>query len=135
MKDKYPNLYNKNKCIGILGGMGFYASIIFQKQFKIIWMKIILLKQNMIILIIFVIRIQNYLVGLVHIFLNDKSLLPQLKNDIIKLNKMGVSFIIMPCNTVHYYDELQKISNCKILNMIEIVSDYLINIIILILIY
>ena len=40
---------------------------------------------------------------------------------------MGVSFIIIPCNTVHYYyDELQNKSNCKILNIIEIVSDYLI---------
>lgn len=43
-----------------------------------------------------------------------------LKEDILTLEKMGAKYILMTCNTSHYfYDELQNITNVKILHMIE----------------
>ena len=41
---------------------------------------------------------------------------------------MNPDFIIIPCNTVHYYyDDLNNISKVPILNLIKIVSEYLLN--------
>ena len=61
-----------------------------------------------------------------HIFFGEESPLEILKEDIKKINSYGVKFIVMPCNTVHYYyNELQSVSSVKILNMIKIVSDYI----------
>ena len=43
-----------------------------------------------------------------------------LKQDILTLEKMGAKYILMTCNTSHYfYDKLQSVTNVKLLNMIE----------------
>ncbi|EOO25856.1 aspartate racemase [Bacillus cereus VD133] len=45
---------------------------------------------------------------------------PYLKEDVKKLEQMGVDFIVMPCNTAHYfYDKLQSETSVPIINMIE----------------
>ena len=49
-----------------------------------------------------------------------------LKEDIIKLDKLKASLIVMTCNTAHYYHEkLQKLTNVKVLNIIEDTASYL----------
>lgn len=46
--------------------------------------------------------------------------LPELADDVKRLEQMGVKFIVTPCNTAHYfYNDLVRISNTPILNMIE----------------
>lgn len=46
--------------------------------------------------------------------------LPELADDVKRLEQMGVKFIATPCNTAHYfYNDLVRISNTPILNMIE----------------
>jgi aspartate racemase len=63
-----------------------------------------------------------------HIYIGSESPLPYLKKDIVKFNSMNPDFIIIPCNTVHYYyDDLNNISKVPILNLIKIVSEYLLN--------
>ena len=118
---------NNDEIIGILGGMGMFATTHF--------INILLLKYTSKYEIKNESELPKYIIysnpkipsRSRHIYLNDKSPLPLLKKDIIKLNNMGVSFIIIPCNTVHYYyNELQSISNVKILNVIKITSQYLI---------
>lgn len=55
------------------------------------------------------------------------SPLPVLKEAVLSLEKMGVSFIAIPCNTAHYfYKELSAISSVPILDMIDLVGQYLV---------
>ncbi|QWI72919.1 amino acid racemase (plasmid) [Bacillus mycoides] len=45
---------------------------------------------------------------------------PYLKEDVKKLESMGVNFIVMPCNTAHYfYKKLQNTTSVPIINMIN----------------
>ena len=61
-----------------------------------------------------------------HIYFNEESPLPILIEDIKKLNNFNVDFIVIPCNTINfYYDDLQKNSKVKILNMVDITVKYL----------
>ena len=49
--------------------------------------------------------------------------LPLLQSDVEKLNDIGVSFIVMTCNTAHYFrSELQKSSKAPILSMPNIAA-------------
>lgn len=49
-----------------------------------------------------------------------KNPVPFMKEDAIKLEKLGCSVIATPCNTAHYfYKELQSAVNIPIINMIE----------------
>jgi len=51
---------------------------------------------------------------------SNESPLEYLKKDIKTLENMGAKYILMTCNTSHYfYDELQSTTNVPILNMIE----------------
>ncbi len=44
------------------------------------------------------------------------------------LEKSGVDFIVIPCNTAHYFlNDIQKAVNVPVLNMIEIASEYIKN--------
>lgn len=109
--------------MGVLGGMGVYATINFITQF------INKFKVN---------KEWEYPKYIIHcnpqlpsrsrhIFYNEESPMEILKEDIIHLNYTNIDFIVIPCNTVHFYiEELQKFSKVKILNMIEIVSNYII---------
>ncbi|TAL46930.1 amino acid racemase [archaeon] len=43
-----------------------------------------------------------------------------IKQSVLRLNKIGVRFIVLPCNTVHiFFDRLQKISKAPIINIID----------------
>ena len=107
--------------MGILSRCGLYASIIFKiylekwsEHFKI----------NELEYTNYILYNNNKLPSRSkHIYTGSESPLPYLKKDIIKFNSMNPDFIIMPCNTVHYYyDELNNISKVPILNLIKIVS-------------
>jgi len=51
---------------------------------------------------------------------SKESPLEYLKRDVKTLEHLGAKYILMTCNTSHYfYDELQKSTNVPILNMIE----------------
>jgi len=51
---------------------------------------------------------------------NENRLLPLLKGSIKKLNKLGIDFIVIPCNTAHIFiDELKKESDIPIVSIIE----------------
>lgn len=51
---------------------------------------------------------------------NENKILPILKESIKRLNKIGVDFIVIPCNTVHIFiDELKKESDAPIISIID----------------
>ena len=54
--------------------------------------------------------------------------LPELIESAKKLEAWGVDFIIMPCNTAHYFaEEIQKAVNIPFINMIEETAEYIKN--------
>lgn len=55
----------------------------------------------------------------------DPSIIPYLVEGVTRLEKAGASFIVIPCNTAHYYfDQMQQSVRIPILNMIrETVSE------------
>jgi len=51
---------------------------------------------------------------------NENKILPILKESIERLNKIGVDFIVIPCNTVHIFiDDLRKESEAHIISIID----------------
>ncbi len=60
--------------------------------------------------------------------LNEESPVQYIREAILKLKKSGVSLIVIPCNTAHYfYEEIVKNLGVSVLNMIEENSNYIIN--------
>ena len=56
---------------------------------------------------------------------SNENPLPVMKRDARLLEKAGVSFIAIPCNTAHYfYDELQKEVAVPIISILETAIDY-----------
>ena len=54
----------------------------------------------------------------------DPSIVPWLVEGVTRLERSGASFIIIPCNTVHYfYDDMQRAVKIPILNMIREAGD------------
>ncbi|NJE25250.1 amino acid racemase [Thermococcus sp. MV5] len=54
--------------------------------------------------------------------------LPELIESAKKLEAWGADFIIMPCNTAHYFaEEIQKAVNIPFINMIEETAEYIKN--------
>ena len=111
--------------MGVLGGMGMFATTHFITEFLTQWAIVHEVKKEW--------EFPKYLVYANpqlpsrsrHIFYGEESPLEVLLRDIARLNRCGIDFIAIPCNTVHfYYKELQKASAVRILNMIEIVSDH-----------
>ncbi|MDP2884171.1 MAG: amino acid racemase [Ignavibacteria bacterium] len=50
----------------------------------------------------------------------DPSIIPYLVEGVTRLEKAGASFIVIPCNTAHYYfDQMQQSVRIPILNMIR----------------
>jgi aspartate racemase len=50
----------------------------------------------------------------------DRSIVPWLVEGVTRLEKSGASFIVIPCNTAHYfYDDMQRAVKIPILNMIR----------------
>ncbi|MFX1533947.1 MAG: aspartate/glutamate racemase family protein [Promethearchaeota archaeon] len=57
---------------------------------------------------------------------NHERIIEELQSSAKLLENAGVDFIVIPCNTVHYYlDEIQRGINIPILDMIEITTQYL----------
>ncbi|MFX0060774.1 MAG: aspartate/glutamate racemase family protein [Candidatus Hermodarchaeota archaeon] len=113
----------KVKTIGILGGMGpeatlylFHLIIKFTPAEK---------DQDHIPVIIYSNpkipdRTESILQG------KHERIIEELQSSAKLLQKAGVDFIIIPCNTVHYYlDDIQREINIPILDMIEITTQYL----------
>lgn len=51
---------------------------------------------------------------------NSKTILPYLKEGVTRLEDAGASFIVIPCNTVHYfYEEMQSTVSIPIIHMIR----------------
>jgi aspartate racemase len=51
---------------------------------------------------------------------NDRTLVPYLVEGVTRLEKAGASFIVIPCNTVHYfYEDMQKAVKIPIIHMIR----------------
>ena len=50
----------------------------------------------------------------------DRSIVPFLVEGVTRLEKAGASFIVIPCNTAHYFfDDMQRAVKIPILNMIR----------------
>ena len=107
------------KVIGILGGMGPEATVrLFETIVKLTPAK----------------RDQDHLQVIVNnnpkipdrtesISNNDRSIVAVLEKSAVALQRAGADFIIMPCNTAHYYyADLVKSVNLPILNMIDEVA-------------
>lgn len=51
---------------------------------------------------------------------NEEKLLPYIKESVRRLNRSGVNFIAIPCNTVHIFiEELRKTSSAPIISIID----------------
>ncbi|ALV62187.1 Aspartate racemase [Thermococcus sp. 2319x1] len=104
------------KVIGILGGMGPLATV---DLFKRIVLKTPAKKdqEHPRIIIYNNPKIPDrtaYILG------KGENPLPELIDSAKKLEKWGADFIIMPCNTAHYFaDEIQKAIKIPLINMIE----------------
>jgi len=111
---------NKVKTIGVLGGMGPDSTAVFFR--KIIELTPAHRDQQHIPILIF----NNPLIpdrtaAIVH---NGESPLNALMNGVSLLERGGVDFISIPCNTAHFwYHELQQSSGLPILNMIDLVVE------------
>jgi aspartate racemase len=107
------------KVVGILGGMGPEATVDF-------FAKVIALTPAN--------RDQDHLRIIIYnnpkipdrteaILKEDKSLLPMLVETAKTLERAGVDFIVIPCNTVHYfYEDLRREISIPILHMIREVA-------------
>ena len=114
---------NRNKIIGILGGIGpeasgnFYLSLIdnLQKNKKI--------KSNLDFPQIIINSIPAP--ELIHEKISEKDLKPYI-NGIKDLERFGPNFIVMVCNTIHlFYDRFKKETNIPIINLREEVGSVL----------
>lgn len=112
----------KEKIIGILGGMGPEATIdLFQKivQFSPA-------KQDQDHLRMIIDNNPKIPDRTKAILYNGENPLPELIRTAQNLEKAGADFIIMPCNTAHYfYHEIQKTVKIPILNMIQETASYI----------
>ena len=95
----------KEKIIGILGGMGPEATIdLFQKI-----VKLTRAQQDQEHLRIIIFNNPKIRTALKQYFMMVKILLPELIKTAQELEKAGADFVIIPCNTAHYYHEqIQK---------------------------
>jgi aspartate racemase len=110
------------KIIGILGGMGPEATIdLFQKI-----VQLTPAKQDQEHLRIIIDNNPKIPDRTKSILYGNENPLPELIKTAQTLEKAGVDFIIIPCNTAHYYyHEIQKMVNIPILNMIQETALYI----------
>ncbi|WP_277552378.1 aspartate/glutamate racemase family protein [Halobaculum limi] len=108
--------------IGILGGMGPEATINFQRE--LIDETPAETDQD---------HITTFVSNDPHIPDRNKAILegaesplPKLKANVSKLTEVGSDFIVIPCNTAHYYfDDLTSSTKTEFINMISITEDEL----------
>ncbi len=54
----------------------------------------------------------------------DRSIVPYLEEGVGRLERAGASFIVIPCNTVHYfYDDIQRAVKIPVLHLIREAAD------------
>lgn len=112
----------RHKIIGILGGMGpqatidLYSEIISQTPAD---------------------RDQDHIPAIIYsnpkvpdrteaIIAQGENPLPYLVEGVKRLERAGADFILIPCNTAHYYlPQFEKEVNIPILNMIELTTQYI----------
>ena len=106
-----------NNKIGVLGGMGPLATTIFMRN-VILYTDANKDQENVPMVIINDTEIPDRTEFLTNI--SENSPYPKLINNIKDLEKLGCNYIVIICNTSHaFYEELQKNSSAKIINMIE----------------
>jgi aspartate racemase len=112
----------KEKIIGILGGMGPEATIdLFQKI-----VKLTRAQQDQEHLRIIIFNNPKIPDRTKAILYDGKNPLPELIKTAQELEKAGADFVIIPCNTAHYYHEqIQKTVGIPILNMIQETALYI----------
>ncbi len=115
---------NRDTKIGILGGMGPYATSYFLKRFLDIT-PVKLEKDHFHTIIDNNVKIPSRTRAVKY---NEQSPVDDIVNSINNLGKIGCSYVMLPCNSAHYF---YKVVNAKInipwLNMIEIVSNKMLN--------
>lgn len=106
------------KTVGIIGGLGpkttanFYLEVVFACS-KISKKRPQLVISNVAIPL----RIEKEIITQAK---NEKKILPFLINSAQELEKAGVDFIVIPCNTVHLFiDEVRKSVDVPVLSIIE----------------
>ncbi|MGM0437032.1 MAG: aspartate/glutamate racemase family protein [Bacillota bacterium] len=110
---------NKDKIIGVVGGMGPDATVdLFQ---KVISKTLAEKDQDHHKLLIYNNpQIPDRTAAILE---NGENPLPELIKTAEKLEKAGADFLVIPCNTAHYYyEELNKKIGIEIINMIEEVA-------------
>ena len=110
------------KMIGILGGMGPEATVDFyQKIIKLCQKKYMAKYDNYPPMVIYNLSIPNVVAKTIIQGLEDiEKVLPFLLEGIKKLEFVGSDFIVIPCNTAHYFlPYLRKEVSIPILSIIE----------------
>lgn len=115
---------NKNKTLGIIGGLGpettarFYMEVVFACS-KISGKRPQILISNVAVPL----KIEKEIVTEAK---NEKNILPFLINAAEQLEKGGADFIVIPCNTVHIFiEEIRKSVKIPVLSIIEETSSFL----------
>ena len=116
--------FKKQKTLGVLGGMGPYSTVHFYKILldltpaKKDWDHLrILIDSN--------VKIPSRTRAVLY---NEPSPAPEMIKSINSLSRIGVDFVLVPCNSAHYfYDEVAPQIDITWLDMIEIVSNNVFN--------
>lgn len=109
--------------IGILGGMGPYATIDFIKNIYDKTQDVVVDSDHIRIITDINITIPSRTRCVLY---GEASPVPAIVESINNLSELGVSIIAVPCNSAHYfYDEIVQQLKCTWLNMIEVVSSVL----------
>lgn len=111
----------KEKILGVLGGVGPLATIYFAQM--VIEMTDAKTDQEHIPMII--LNHSSIPDRTDYILDNSKpNPLPVMISDAMKLEKMGADFIVIPCNTAHYfYDKIQENVSVPIINILKVAVD------------
>lgn len=108
---------NKDLKLGVLGGVGPLATIYFAELvIRLTDAETDQQHVSMIILNHAAIHDRtNYILNP-----NEPNPLPQMSDDAKTLERAGADYIVIPCNTAHFfYDEIQNSVNTRIINIIE----------------
>lgn len=122
MKKKIQKDKKNTKIIGILGGMGPFATIdIYKEILDSVEVKTEREYPHV------VINSNPKIPSRTRSFLfNEKSPVEGMIKEAKSLEKIGVDFIIIPCNSAHYFlQEVRKSIETEIVDMVEVVADYI----------
>ncbi len=115
---------NRETIIGILGGMGPYATSFFFKRFLDIT-PVNSDKEHFRTIIDNNVKIPSRTRAVKY---NEQSPVDDIVSSINNLGRIGCSYVMLPCNSAHYfYDTVSKKIEIPWLNMIEIVSNYMLH--------